>query len=131
MHEAVELLGVRRVLHGVRAIEDPAVVVLLARERVTLDITPISNVKLAVVPSLRAHPLRKLIAAGVRCTISTDDPLVFGNKLTDEYVGLATEAGFAPKELVQLARNGFEAGTMPAEVKVAALDELAAIEREL
>jgi len=129
VREAVELLGVRRVQHGVRAIEDPAVVALLAREQITLDITPISNVKLAVVPSLQAHPLRKLLAAGVRCTISTDDPLIFGNTLTDEYVGLATEAGFTPKELVQLARNGFEAGTMPAELKAAALGELAAIAR--
>jgi adenosine deaminase len=108
----VERLGVRRVQHGVRAIEDPEVVALLVREGVTLDITPISNVKLQVVPSLREHPLRALLAAGVRCTVSTDDPLIFGNTLTDEYVGLATEAGFTRAELVQVARNGFLAGTM-------------------
>ena len=126
----VERLGVRRVQHGVRAVEDPAVVELLVREGVTLDITPISNVKLGVVPSLREHPLRALLAAGVRCTLSTDDPLIFGNTLTDEYVGLALEDGFSRPELVQLARNGFLAGTMPEAARADVLAELRAIERE-
>ena len=128
VREAVERLGVRRVQHGVQAVDDPAVVALLVREGVTLDITPISNVKLGVVRSLREHPIRRLHAAGVRCTVSTDDPLIFGNTLTDEYAGLATEAGFARAELVQLARNGFLAGTMPAPMRQAALAELAGLE---
>jgi len=131
VREAVERLGVRRVQHGIRAVDDPEVVALLVREQVTLDITPISNVKLRSVPSMREHPLRKLMAAGVRCTISTDDPLVFGNSLTDEYVALATEAGFTRAELVQLARNGFDAGTMNPERKGAALRELDGIVAEL
>ena len=126
----VERLGVRRVQHGVRAVEDPAVVALLVREGVTLDITPISNVKLGVAPSLREHPIRALLAAGVRCTLSTDDPLIFGNTLTDEYVGLATEGGFGFGELVQIARNGFLAGTMPESVRSSALAELRDLERE-
>ncbi len=130
VREAVERLGVRRVQHGVRAADDPEVVALLVREGVTLDITPISNVKLAVVPSLREHPLRRLLAAGVRCTVSTDDPLIFGNTLTDEYTGLAEEAGFTPAELIQVARNGFLAGTMPEPVRQMALRELAQLERE-
>ena len=126
----VERLGVRRVQHGVRAIEDPAVVELLVREGVTLDMAPISNVKLGVVRSLRVHPIRALIAAGVRCTVSTDDPLIFGNTLSDEYAGLADEAGFTRAELVQVARNGFLAGTMPEPVRAAALAELLSLERE-
>jgi len=126
----VERLGVRRVQHGVRAIEDPAVVELLVREGVTLDMAPISNVKLGVVRSLREHPIRALIAAGVRCTVSTDDPLIFGNTLSDEYAGLADEAGFTRAELVQVARNGFLAGTMPEPVRAAALAELLSLERE-
>ena len=127
---AVERLGVRRVQHGVQAVDDPAVVALLVREGVTLDITPISNVKLGVAPSLADHPLRRLMAAGVRCTVSTDDPLIFGNTLTDEYEGLAFEAGFGCGELVELARNGFLVGTMPEPVRASALVELAALERE-
>jgi len=130
VREAVEHLGVRRVQHGVRAVDDPDVVALLLRENVTLDITPISNLKLRVVPSMREHPIRKLFDEGVRCTVSTDDPLVFGNTLTDEYVALATDAGFTCAELVQLARNGFEAGTMNTGRKVAALRELDGLARE-
>jgi adenosine deaminase len=131
VREAVERLGVRRVQHGVSAIDDAEVVALLVREGVTLDTTPISNVKLRVVPSMREHPLRKLVAAGVRCTVSTDDPLVFGNTLTDEYVALGTEADFTRAELVQLARNGFDAGTMNTERKRAAVRELDGIAAEL
>ena len=131
VREAVERLGVRRVQHGVQAVDDPDVVALLVRESVTLDITPISNVKLSVARSLREHPLRRLHAAGVRCTVSTDDPLIFGNTLTDEYVGLATEADFTRSELVQLARNGFLAGTISEPVRRAALAELEALERGL
>ncbi len=130
VRHAVEHLGVRRVQHGVRAVEDPAVVALLVREGVTLDITPISNVKLGVVRSLREHPLRRLMQAGVRCTISTDDPLIFGNTLTGEYVGLAEEADFTRAELLQLARNGFAVGTMPAAVRKLAYAELDQLERE-
>ncbi len=129
VREAVERLGVRRVQHGVRAVDDPSVVALLVREGVTLDITPISNVKLGVARSLREHPIRRLHEAGVRCTLSTDDPLIFGNTLTDEYAGLAAEAGFSPAELLQLARNGFLAGTMPEPVRRAALAEIAELER--
>jgi adenosine deaminase len=80
-----------------------------------------------VVRSLREHPIRRLHAAGVRCTVSTDDPLIFGNTLTDEYVGLATEAGFTCAELVQLARNGFLAGSMSEPLRQAALAELAGL----
>ncbi len=107
VREAIEQLGVDRVQHGVRAIED-TLVVQLARERgVTFDVCPISNIKLAVFDDYGSHPLRKLMQAGVRCTISTDDPLVFNNSLTDEYVVLAEEMGFTQAELGQLAANGW------------------------
>lgn len=106
VRRAVEELGVRRVQHGVRAIEDPAVVDLLIREGVVLDVCPISNVKLNVVESMAVHPLRKLVDAGVVCTISTDDPMSFGNVLEDEYTALHRELGFSLSELGNLARNG-------------------------
>ena len=79
------VLGVTRIQHGVRAVEDPAVVRLAAERGVTFDVCPLSNVGLRVVPSLRDHPLPRLLAAGVRCTVSTDDPLCFANTLTEEY----------------------------------------------
>ena len=95
VREAIEQLGVTRVQHGVRAVEDPAVVALAAERGVTFDVCPISNVKLGVVASMAAHSLRALMTAGVNCTVSTDDPVVFGNSLNDEYRMLATEAGLS------------------------------------
>jgi adenosine deaminase len=113
VREAIELLGSRRIQHGVRAIEDPLVVALARDRQVTFDICPISNVRLSVVPSMREHPLRALLQAGVRCTVSTDDPLVFANALTDEYVALAEEMSFTQSELAQIARNGWEVASVP------------------
>ena len=125
VREAIELLGVKRVQHGVRAIEDPAVVRLAAERGVTFDICPISNVGLRVVPSMREHPIRRLMAAGVRCTVSTDDPLCFANSLIEEYTVLALELGFTRAELAQIARNGWEVADVTPAVRAAALAEIA------
>ncbi len=128
VREAIEQLGVRRVQHGVRAIEDPAVVKLAVETGTTFDVCPISNVKLQVVPSIADHPLRRLMQAGVRCTISTDDPLVFGNTVNDDYLALATEGGFSRGELARLARNGWEVADVPAAARqmwLAEIDRLA------
>ncbi|MDF9828263.1 adenosine deaminase [Ereboglobus sp. PH5-10] len=108
VREAIVKLGVTRIQHGTRAIEDPEVVALARDRGVTFDMCPISNVRLGVVPSIRKHPIRACMKAGIRCTLSTDDPLVFNNTLTDEYAALASEAKFTKPELAQLARNGFE-----------------------
>jgi adenosine deaminase len=115
VREAIEALGVSRIQHGVRAVEDPSVVALARERGVTFDICPISNVRLRVVPSLREHPLRQLMAAGIRCTVSTDDPLCFANTLEGEYEALAAEAGFSAGELARLARNGWEVADVAAD----------------
>jgi adenosine deaminase len=128
VREAIEILGVKRVQHGVQAVDDPAVVRLLRERDITCDVCPISNVKLRVAPTMRQHPIRALFDAGVRCTISTDDPFSFGNTLSEEYAALVTDLGFTRRELVQIARNGFEVATMNVATKQTALAELAAIE---
>lgn len=132
VREAIEVLGSDRIQHGIRAIEDPAVVALAHERSVTFDVCPISNVRLGVVPSMPEHPLRRLMEAGVRCTISTDDPLVFGNSVNDEYLALANELNFTRAELAQLARNGFEVALLPAAQKqrfITEIDQLAAASR--
>ncbi len=104
---AIDVLGAERIQHGVRSIEDPELVRALADRGIGLDVCPISNVKLRVAPSLAEHPLRSLMEAGVRCTVSTDDPIAFGNTLNGEYAALAREGGFTTRDLVLVARNGF------------------------
>ncbi len=124
VREAIEFLGVKRVQHGVRAIEDPAVVKLALERGVTFDVCPISNVGLRVVPAMREHPIRRLMKAGVRCTVSTDDPLCFANTINDEYTALALELNFTRAELAQVARNGWAVADVSAETRSAALAEI-------
>jgi adenosine deaminase len=124
VREAIEELGVTRVQHGVRAAEDPEVMALARDRGVTFDVCPISNVRLKVARSLAEHPLRKLRAAGIRCTVSTDDPLCFGNTVNDEYVALGTEGGFTRGELADLARAGWDVADVPAEFRARQLAEI-------
>ncbi len=126
VREAIEELGVLRVQHGVRAVEDPEVMALARDRGVTFDVCPISNVRLKVAPSMAEHPLRRLRAAGIRCTISTDDPLCFANSVNDEYLALGTEGGFSRRELADLARAGWEVATVTPEFRE---QQLAEIER--
>jgi len=114
VREAIVTLGVTRVQHGVRAVEDPQVVRLAAERGVTFDVCPISNVRLRVVPDMASHPLRSLMRAGINCTVSTDDPLCFANTVCGEYEALAAEAGFTRAELAQVARNGWAVADVPA-----------------
>lgn len=129
--EVVESLGVRRIEHGVRSLEDPEVVHRLRDLNVTLDVCPISNVKLGVVKDLSEHPIRGLHDAGICCTVNTDDPTVFGNTLNKEYEALAQALHFKPTELVQIARNGFEIALMDEKLKQSYIDQLESVESEL
>lgn len=121
---ALDELKVERIQHGVRSVEDPLLVERLVAESVTLDVCPISNVKLAVVESMKRHPIRRLFDAGVRCTLSTDDPICFGNRLRDEYAALHHELDFGFEELARLAANGFHVADMDAERRAAYLNEI-------
>ena len=128
VREAIEALGVTRIQHGVRAIEDPAVVSLAAEREVTFDICPISNVGLQVVPSMAEHPIRQLMQAGVNCTVSTDDPLCFANTINEEYATLVKELNFTRAELAQIASNGWAVADVAAEQRAAYLAEIAGLE---
>jgi adenosine deaminase len=130
VREAIEKLGCTRIQHGVRAIEDPAVLALARERGVTFDVCPISNVKLGVYPSLREHPLRQLMQAGVSCTVSTDDPLTFANTINDEYLALAKELAFTKAELAKIAKHGWTVADVSPAVRskaVAEIDRLVAV----
>jgi adenosine deaminase len=121
IRHVVEKLGAQRIEHGVRAIEDPAVLDLLRERGIALDVCPVSNVKLGVVPAADQHPIRRLLDAGIVCTISTDDPISFGNTLEDEYLLLAENLSFTRDELAGLAHNGFRVALTTEEWKRRAL----------
>jgi adenosine deaminase len=124
VREAIEVLGVTRIQHGIQAIDDLAVVKLAVERDVTFDVCPISNIRLRAVDSWAAHPIRRLMEAGVRCTVSTDDPLTFANSVSDEYATLAGELAFSREELAQVARNGWAVADVPAAFKRERLAEI-------
>lgn len=99
---AVRVLHMDRIGHATRAVEEPALVALLAERRIPLETCPISNVRTGVVPSVSAHPVRTFVDAGVPVTVNTDDPKMFGTSLEDEYEALATELRFSRAELEAL-----------------------------
>jgi aminodeoxyfutalosine deaminase len=99
---ALEELGANRIRHGIRAVEDAGLVRELVGRGTVLDVCPISNVRTRAVASLDAHPLPQLVAAGVRCSISTDDPAMFGTDLSTDY-DAAVRLGLSP-------RAAYEAG---------------------
>ncbi|MFD2237903.1 adenosine deaminase [Aureimonas populi] len=121
--ETLDALKVSRLGHGVRAIEDPALVRRLAQEGVTLEVCPGSNLSLGVYPSLEAHPLRALHEAGVRLTVNSDDPPFFGTDLAREYA-LARKAGFTAPERLALTRNAIEAAFVDEETRRRLLERL-------
>jgi aminodeoxyfutalosine deaminase len=102
---ALDALGADRIRHGIRAVEDPALLEELAERRVVLDVTPISNLRTGVVGSLADHPLPELVAAGIPCTVSTDDPEMFDTDLTREYEA-ALSLGVDPKTLYDAGVEG-------------------------
>lgn len=106
--EALRVLEVERVDHGIRSIDDPELLAHLAEHRVPLTICPLSNVRLRAVPELAAHPLRRLVDAGVVVTINSDDPSYFGGYIGDNYAAVAS-LGFDTAELAQLAENSITA----------------------
>jgi aminodeoxyfutalosine deaminase len=87
---ALDALGADRLRHGIRAVEDPGLVRELADRGIVCDVCPVSNVRLGAVESLATHPLPQLLAAGVPCSISTDDPAMFATDLTQDYEAAAT-----------------------------------------
>jgi len=126
VRDAVELLGADRIDHGVRAIEDPAVVELLVERGIPLGICPSSNLTLGLYPSLAEHPLDRLRKAGVPVSINTDDPALLGVTLVEEYEACATAFNWSDDDVRDVARTSIEASFAADAVKEDLLAELAA-----
>ena len=108
-------LGAERIGHGIRAIEDPAVLDLLAERRVTLEVCPTSNLHTSTVPDYRSHPLPALLRRGIRCTLNTDDPSISGLDLAHEYRVAAGELGLSAAEIRRMQETAVEAAFLTPE----------------
>lgn len=122
--QAVKELKVKRIQHGTRAFEDEEVLQLLVDEQVTLDMCPISNIKLRVVDRMENHPIKDFMKRGIRCTVSTDDPLSFNNSLNEEYISLANHLSLSYREIGHLVSNGFEVADLPETTKKSFLSQI-------
>ncbi len=121
---ALDVLHAERIDHGVRCLEDPALVTDLARIQVPLTVCPLSNVRLGVVPALHRHPLGALLAAGIRATVNSDDPAYFGGYIGANYAETFAALPLGPRDAYALARNGFTASFAEPGVKRRWLDAL-------
>lgn len=107
--EALDVLGVERIDHGLRCVEDPELVARLAHDRIPLTLCPLSNVRLRAIDILEDHPLRKMMAAGLLCTVNSDDPSYFGGYIGDTFHAVQEALGLDHDQLRELARNSFHA----------------------
>ena len=119
--EAIDVLGVDRIDHGNRALEDPALVKRLVKDGLALTVCPLSNLRLCGVNDMKDHPLRRMLDAGLRVTINSDDPAYFGGYMNENFASVGAALGLSAEELTGFARNGFAASFMPAQAKQAAL----------
>jgi adenine deaminase len=122
--EALDLLGVSRIDHGNRALDDQALVGRLARQRTALTVCPLSNLRLRVVDDLVRHPLREMLDRGLAATVNSDDPAYFGGYVNDNYRAVSGALQLTADEIVALVRNGIGASLMSAAEKARVLAEM-------
>jgi adenosine deaminase len=129
--EAIDVLGVERVDHGNRSLEDSSLVQRLAHDRTPLTMCPLSNLRLRVVDDLRHHPFRQMMERNLVVTLNSDDPAYFGGYVSDNYRALAASLGLRREEIVAAARNGFIAAMMPEDERAAALAQFDSLASKL
>lgn len=122
--EALDALGVERIDHGVRSLEDPALVDRLVRDQVPLTVCPLSNVRLGGFPGLTEHALPQMLELGLNVSINSDDPAYFGGYVGDNYVATQSALDLPGESMVAIARNSLESSFLPQPAKVKLLAEL-------
>ncbi|MBB4858045.1 adenosine deaminase [Novosphingobium chloroacetimidivorans] len=113
--EVLDIIGTDRIDHGNRALEDAALVERLRTADMTLTVCPLSNLKLCVVDDLANHPIDRMLAAGLKATLNSDDPAYFGGTIADNYRAVAQARGLDRAALATLARNSFTGSFLPHE----------------
>src|SRR4051812_25670446 len=127
--EALDLLHIDRLDHGNRSMEDPALVERLAREGMVLTVCPLSNLKLCVVDDMADHPVDRMLAAGLKVTLNSDDPAYFGGYINANYRAAAEGRGLTQDQLATIARNSFEGSFLALEEKTRQIARLEAYQQ--
>jgi adenosine deaminase len=122
--EAINLLNVSRIDHGVRSIEDPNLIKYLAEKQIPLTVCPISNIKLKVFETIEKHNLKQLLDLGLCVTVNSDDPAYFGGYIAENYQAVKDALNLNRAELYQLAKNSFQAAFLPFKTKQYLITEL-------
>jgi adenosine deaminase len=122
--EALDVLGVERIDHGVRSLEDDALVTRLRQEQVPLTVCPLSNVALRVVDRVADHPLPRMLDAGLLVSVNSDDPAYFGGYVAENYVALADDLIFDTEVLAHLAANSIKSSFLDDRRKNDLLEEV-------
>jgi adenosine deaminase len=129
VREALDVLGVERIDHGNRALEEPDLVVRLRDERIPLTVCPLSNVRLRGVPRIEDHPLPRMLELGLMATVNSDDPAYFGGGIDANVAALRTALGMTDDDLAVLAANSFQAAFIDGVDRARWLAEVAAWRR--
>ncbi len=122
--QALDVLGAERIDHGFRAIEDEALMARLVADRTPLTMCPLSNLRLQVVQDLAEHPLRKMLHAGVKVTINSDDPAYFGGYIGANYDATIRALGLEREEVETIARNSLTGSFLDADELAPLLDDV-------
>lgn len=125
---ALDVLGVDRIDHGVRSLEDPGLVERLRRDRTPLTVCPLSNVALRVVDRVVDHPLPEMMEADLLVSVNSDDPAYFGGYVGENYFALADDLGFGEQRLAMLAANSIESSFLDDDRKKQLLAEIESVE---
>ena len=123
--EALKLLKVSRIDHGVRCGEDPALVDYLGEHQIPLTVCPLSNIKLCVFDQMADHNLKQLLEMGLCVTVNSDDPAYFGGYLNENFEAIQTALGFTHEQLATLAQNSFRASFLSAEAQQQLVNQVA------
>jgi adenosine deaminase len=129
VREALDALGVVRIDHGNRSLDDVTLVRRLAKDRIPLTVCPLSNLRLGVVKNLETHPLRTMMEQGLCVTVNSDDPAYFGGYINENYRAIREALDLTEEHLVIIARNSFQASFLGATAKKALIDKVAAYAR--
>ncbi len=130
IHEALDLLNVVRIDHGVRCLEDPKLVARLVQDQVPLTVCPLSNIALCVFDSMEQHNFKQLLEAGLCVTINSDDPAYFGGYMNDNYLQTQSALNLSAADMIKVTCNAFNAAFMDETLRNTHLETIAQLERE-